>query len=75
MNLLETAIKSQEALVVLRSVEVTQALNAKRYANKYNGELMTRLRQELSDAEVRYSLACTDLMKLYSFANEQKVSA
>jgi hypothetical protein len=75
MNLLETAIKGQEALVLQRSLEITQALNAKRYANKYNGELMTKLRKEIEDAQVRYSLACTDLMKLYTFANAEKVGA
>jgi hypothetical protein len=75
MTILETAIKAQESLVQLRSLEVTEALNAKRYANKYNSVFLTQLRQNLQDAEVRYSLACSDLIKLYTFANSQKVDA
>lgn len=67
---LELAIKSQEALVVLRSLEVTQALNAKRYANKYNGELIAQLKQDIEDAQVRHALACQDLVALYTFAKE-----
>lgn len=75
MNSLDLAIKSQEALVITRSLEVTQALNAKRYANKYNGKLMAELRQNLEDAQFRSAQATTDLMRLYMQANEAKVGA
>ena len=75
MTLLETTIKSQEALVLTRSLEVTQAYNAKRYANKHNGKLMAQLRKDLEDAQIRHSLATTDLIALYVYANEQKASA
>mgnify|MGYP006283632871 CR=1 FL=1 len=67
---LELAIKSQEAIVVLRSLEVTQALNAKRYANKYNGKLMAQLKQDIEDAQVRHALATQDLMAMYSYKQE-----
>jgi len=75
MNILEIAIKSQEALVITRSLEVTQALNAKRYANKHNAKLMVELRKNLEDAQFRSAEATTDLMRLYVQANAEKVGA
>lgn len=75
MNALQIAIASQEALVITRSLEVTQALNAKRYANKYNGKLMAELRQNLEDAQFRSAQATTDLMRLYMQANAAQAVA
>jgi hypothetical protein len=75
MNSLDLVIKSQEALVITRNLEVTQALNAKRYANKYNTKLMAELRKNLEDAQVRSAVATTDLMRLYVQANSVKAVA
>jgi hypothetical protein len=68
--LLQHAIKSQEAIVVLRSLEVTQALNEKRYANKQNSKLIAELKQNIEAAQVRHALACEELLALYTFAKE-----
>lgn len=69
MNSLEIAIKSQEALVVLRSMEITQALNEKRYANKQNSKLIAELKRNIENAQVRHSLACEELYSLYNYRN------
>lgn len=75
MNALDLAIKSQEALVITRNLEVMQALNAKRYSNKYNGKLITELRKNLEEAQFRSAEATTNLMRLYMEANSVKAGA
>jgi len=66
---LELAIKSQEAIVITRSLEITQALNAKRYGSKHDADLIAKLTREIEDAQVRHSLACADLTALYIYRN------
>ena len=75
MNTLDIAIKNAEALVLIRTNEIHEALNAKRYANKYNGKLIAQLRQELENAEVRQSQAYGELMALYIARNAEKAGA
>jgi hypothetical protein len=75
MNTLDIAIKNAEALVVIRTNEIHEALNAKRYADKNNAELIAQLRQELENAEVRQCQAYSELTALYIARNAVKVGA
>lgn len=65
--LLEQAIKSQEAIVILRSLAVKEAMDAKRDSNKYNSELQTELKQNIENAQNAWTSAIKDLSSLYEF--------
>jgi len=68
MTKLESLIKSQEIEVLQRSKLVTEALNAKHYANKNNVELIAQLSQDIEVAQARHSLAIQNLIDLYKHA-------